>query len=813
MPYHFRARFVLFSLSFVLAAAALAANPKGGSYNVASSALGGDERYLAHVSTDKPIYREGETVYLRAVVLNARTSAPYRQPSGLSADVLIKGPKGDTVASGLAYVKDSVMGFGWQVPEGTPGGEYTASVRVRELGLAPALRKFDVRVFRAPRLSSEITFARDGYGPGDEVLAKLHVTRAEGGVPRGAKVKVSARVDGAEVYTGATRVDEVGDASASFALPKRIERGEGTIAMSIEDGGVIETAAKTIPILLQTLDLSMYPEGGELVAGLPARLYVEAKTPAGKPADIEAAIIDERGVKVARFATEHEGRGRVSFTPEARAYALAILSPAGITRTFPLPEVAKSGAVLASLDDIVAPRKRPRLRISASAAGEYTVTIAKRELELARAAVQVRKGGFFSRLTSRSKPTEVALELPDDAEGVLTATLWGPKDEPLAERLIFREPHKAIKVAIKTDKQSYVPGGEAALEIRTTGADGKPTSAVVGITVTDNSVLEMIEKREQAPRLPVMVLLEPEVQELADAHVYLDPRDKKAPLALDLLLGTQGWRRFALRDVEDFRESEGDAALRALAVQEPVVLRRAHLRQNGAAEMEDAAVPMMAAGAPPARDLRAPRGVPRAPPPPPAVVKAAPRPVVLAPKLAPALEPARKRRMPAVAVLREEERILANEAPAIAYVREYAHRVRPGRSPADRSDFTETLYWNAGVRTNKDGIAKVRFGLSDAVTSFKIAADAFADDGALGSGTRMLQSLQPFYVEPKVPLQLTSGDIAALPVAFVNGTQSELSVSRLEVRAAKGLPRPRAARHGRLRRQGGARGRRAGGRS
>src|SRR2546422_6038129 len=42
-----------------------------------------------------------------------------------------------------------------------------------------------------------------------------------------------------------------------------------------------------------------------------------------------------------------------------------------------------------------------------------------------------------------------------------------------------------------------------------------------------------------------MVLLESEVQNLADAHVYLDESNPKAPLATDLLLGTQGWRRFA----------------------------------------------------------------------------------------------------------------------------------------------------------------------------------------------------------------------------------------------------------------------------
>ena len=37
---------------------------------------------------------------------------------------------------------------------------------------------------------------------------------------------------------------------------------------------------------------------------------------------------------------------------------------------------------------------------------------------------------------------------------------------------------------------------------------------------------------------------------------------------------------------------------------------------------------------------------------------------------------------------------------AAAYVRVFAHQVRPGRQPNDRLDFTETLYWSAGTRTD-----------------------------------------------------------------------------------------------------------------
>src|SRR6185295_12831577 len=95
---------------------------------------------------------------------------------------------------------------------------------------------------------------------------------------------------------------------------------------------------------------------------------------------------------------------------------------------------------------------------------------------------------------------------------------------------------------------------------------GKPVSAVLGLTVTDDAVLEMIDKREQAPSLPVMVLLEPEVKDLADAAVYLDAQNPKARLALDLLLATQGWRRFAIMDAAKLIERHGDDGRRALAL-------------------------------------------------------------------------------------------------------------------------------------------------------------------------------------------------------------------------------------------------------
>src|SRR5204862_1529492 len=125
----------------------------------------------------------------------------------------------------------------------------------------------------------------------------------------------TARVGGEEPWRGETSVDGFGNAGATFKPPAAIARGEGVIAMVIQDGGRVETATKTIPILLQTVDLAIYPEGGDLIAGLPNRVYVEGRTPAQKPADMAGVIVNAAGKEVAKFRTEHEGRGRFSFTP------------------------------------------------------------------------------------------------------------------------------------------------------------------------------------------------------------------------------------------------------------------------------------------------------------------------------------------------------------------------------------------------------------------------------------------------------------------------------------------------------------------
>ena len=766
---------------------------------VTADELGGSERYLTYLSTDKPVYRAGETVYLRTVFLNAKDNTPL-QSNRNTIDVKISGPKGDVIHEGKSFDTDSVIGYQWQVPEGTAGGQYTAKITSPTLGTPETERVFDIRAFRAPRIKSQIQFTRDGYGPGDQVRASVSMERAEGAVPQGARVTAIARVDGIEIYRGPSlQLDNTGVIDAVFNLPEQIDNGEGSLSFVIEDGGIVETAIKSLPILLSKIDIEFYPESGDLTAGLRSRIYFQARLSNGKPTDVQGYIVELQGSEpgthsVAEFKSTHEGRGRFEFTPQqGKQYTAIFTAPSGISTPAALPTVKNTGTVITSSSATYNFADQIELTIASNAAQMPTrLTLHKRELLLDEQSTE---------LNDQNKNSSAVQLDAKDAEGVLIATAWDAAGHPLAERLIYRKPRFGLNIELQLSEGPFIPGAEVSVDVLTTDDTGKPVEAVVGLTVTDDTVLELIEKREQAPRLPVMVYLENEVPDLADAHVYLDRDNPQAGTAIDLLLGSQGWRRFVLVDYDNVKNQFPQPAARVMAQASPRRQLVRMVREVAAVRGMNANVQMMAvqenADAIAVDAIAAVDGVlveaqlaqPNALPP-----QAAQQRPAIQPAIEPAIEieeqleaqdnAANKELAPAGAdlAIAADRNMLRAKPVNTGFIREFAFQTRANRKPNDRVDFTETLYWNSGVKTGaRDGRATVKFSLSDSVTTFRVLADGYGRNGALGSADTVIASVEPFYISTKLPQHAVSGDIIELPVTLVNTTEKPIDNASLSV--------------------------------
>lgn len=777
--------FICLTLGLIVHANETSKTPREGPKIVTSQDLGGEKRYLTHTSTDKPIYRAGDTVYVRSVLLNAHDQKPYGEENALLT-IKILGPKGDQLMTQGVAAEESTFGLSWKVPKNTPGGVHKIVVE-SPMGLAPkAERTFEIRTYRPSLHDIDITYVKKGYGPGDSVEAKVEIQRADGSIPSGARMVAIARLDGQEIHREELSFPRDGFTKLSFELPTTIRRGEGTLFISLLDGAKDSSHGKSIPILLQTVDIEFYPEGGELVEGLTSKVYFQAWRPDGQPADITGELYDASGSSAGvTMSTEHEGRGHFSFIPDHRQLFLKVTEPSGIRATYALPKPLKKGAVLETENPVLSSGQEFKLSVQNSGMDLGWITLAKREKVLDRLDLRGQNAGGHYSLN------------PKEGVGSLILTLWSSSGLPLSERLVFVHPKEEVElqVEVKTDYPS--PGDEVEVEITSRNKDGDPIEALVGITVTDLRTQEMIENREQAPRLPEMVFLEAEVEELKDAKSYLRSHVENRESNLDLLLGVQGWRRFLIAKNWKASPNQDETEKRAMAKvnQRLQNLREGKnlVRRRGAIVL---AVPiveemMVADGgmddeiAFAAIDVAA---MQMSPPP----VPDEGQPVLNG---TPAIRPERKKKREDFNLAQEQAKIVAPMAEIVAgarvarlrqmprqftILREYSHSRKKPISNGNRSDFTETLYWHAGKKTDATtGKTTLRFQLSDSITRYQIQADAFTKEGALGSTDGHVDVSAPFYIEPKWPLHLVEGDRVHLPVGVIGqkGKEVELHLS------------------------------------
>eukprot|EP01029_Cantina_marsupialis_P002482 TRINITY_DN1230_c0_g1_i2.p1 TRINITY_DN1230_c0_g1~~TRINITY_DN1230_c0_g1_i2.p1 ORF type:complete len:1509 (-),score=581.75 TRINITY_DN1230_c0_g1_i2:188-4714(-) len=522
--------------------------------------------YRAHIMTDKQVYKPGMIVRSRVVLLNPLTFKPIHEednnkyqfkdmPGQLKGQIL--SPDDSEAHKMLFNECKSVYYSEWAIPQSQKGGTYKIKITSDHLPVSTSSIEFNIQEFTNPKMASQIQFKEDAYAPGQTVTAILEAKRLGNNAGPATEINVNATaiVDGENCFEGEAKEikgdEEWAKYEVSFDLPTDIEKGIGSLIFKMRDGEILETRSKTIPIVVCSLDIRAFPEGGDLVQGLPTRLYIEAYNPHGEPADIKGEIIDKEGNVIGVIETVHEGRGRSNvFTPLLSGDSLMLKVTSPVTQIVPLSPVLKEGATMIVNGDIISDDKL-MIQVTSTHKEKLFVKAYRIDKELVSTMVSCD--------SNVTKCVEVKLNGKNSDEGVLRLTLFTNKGVPLAERLVYREPRRFLDISVNAEG-TWAPGSSASLKIKTelVGVGGKrsPTECVLCVNVTDESVRQMSEKRELAPSLPSLVMLNPEVDHLEDTEAYLNRDDEKAPLKMDLLLGTQGWRRFVFNhDIEKFHRS------------------------------------------------------------------------------------------------------------------------------------------------------------------------------------------------------------------------------------------------------------------
>lgn len=492
-----------------------------------------------YLQTDKTFYKHGENIWYKAFLLNSNDNKPSRLSDVLYVE--LHDPKGNIVYKKSHHLSEGTVDGFCTVSTVNPGGLYTLVAYtswMKNQDQKTWFRKeINLQRVITPRLLLKLDFEKRAYGPGDEVTGLLSVSDLNNTKTNNSHVKAEVKLKGQTIQT-LTATTKEGESRIVFRLPVDLDTSDGLLQVLVTDRGMQESISRSVPIVLNRIGLSFFPEGGDMVVGMPARVAFEALNEFNKGADVSGYITDEDSSVVARFESFHLGMGAFEFTPQVgKKYFAHIEKPYGKHLPVALPAALPAGYVISLTDNTEK---------------ELTFTVHAPETNTVNLVARVCGELQYNMWTKLNKGVnKVKIPLKDFPAGVAVFTLFDPAGNEACERLVYVNPHKNMTIRLQTDKDIYAPGEEVKLTVTTLDGDKRPIPANLGIAVVDEQLISFADDRQD--NLLSYLLLSSELEgKIQEPSFYFNPDEPKAAAAIDYLMLTHGWRRFSWKDIAKF---------------------------------------------------------------------------------------------------------------------------------------------------------------------------------------------------------------------------------------------------------------------
>ena len=490
-----------------------------------------------YLQLDKPFYQPGDDIWLAAYVrdgLNLKASGKSDivhveliSPKGTVEKKINLIAKNGKAAGDFNLDKEALGGLykiraytNWMKNEGTDN-YFEKEIQVQDVVL--------------PNLKMKLDFEKKAFGAGDEVIAKLELNTNENKPLSDYKIKFVANLNGVKIIEQADITDENGMRYIKFNLPKELKTNDGLLNVMIDYNGSTESVSRSIPIVLNNINFTMFPEGGDLVCGLDNTVAFRALNEFNKPADVAGVVLDSKGNKVTTFSSYHQGMGAFNLAPKiGEGYKVKITKPEGIKDEFTLPTPLTRGYAM---------------NIDNSKAGEVGVTINTTEKEELAVVAQVRGKMYYSTLVN-TKPgsNKFIFSTEGFPIGVSQVTLFDSKGIARAERLAFVNKNKQLNISVETEKEKYLPREKVKMTLIVKDERGLPMPANLSMAVVNDQLLSFAD--DKSGHILSQLLLQQDIKEkIEEPAFYFNVKEAKADKALDYLLMTAGWRRFTWEKV------------------------------------------------------------------------------------------------------------------------------------------------------------------------------------------------------------------------------------------------------------------------
>ena len=283
--------------------------------------------------------------------------------------------------------------------------------------------------------------------------------------------------------------------------------------------------------LAKTISVQFYPEGGDLIVGKKCRVAMLAVDDNGNPYEGQGFVMNAAGDVLVNVQTDTLGRGLFELVPDTGKFTFQMRNMKKSERKnmqyFDLPQAKEEGCALSV--DAVSEQMLATLQCTRGVCGNLL------------GYVLMHNGNIIRCDTMMAAPLiEIELDRKAMPEGVNQLTVFDSWGRIMAERLFFMcpKPDKGDSIRVVAKSQKLKPCGKVEMELQTRPNANLSFSAIDAHTMTNGTQGNM----------KTWMLLGSEVRGyINNVDYYFEADDAKHRKDADLLMLTQGWRRYDWR--------------------------------------------------------------------------------------------------------------------------------------------------------------------------------------------------------------------------------------------------------------------------
>ncbi len=428
------------------------------------------------ISTNKSLYKPGETIWFRAFVTDENNSPDTRENNEIF--VKLFDSKGKPVIQELFRLKNGSAPGDILLPDDLARGVYflfastSASQSPDEISYLPLV----VDPVYNNQLRAEVKMKDSISISGQKNEMYLEVKDLSGELQKNTNIKFQF-MNGTELLDkGKLKTDSKGKLVLPFTLPAK-SNGE-PFTCELSDNREDLKMVRFLPSDLDPVTVRFYPEGGNLIPGVQSKIGFTAFNKWGIPIEIEGFVQNQEGKPVTPVKTFTRGLGLFSIENGSdQKYKLVLSGTSGHNQSFELPASTQNGLALSVLK---------------TDAGFITTSLNFADKQKHAVALAVTRGRniYWAADMEIDKTGRIKIPTENIPQGMSLLSIFNATGDWLAERIVYVDKRQELKITVQPERISLAAGENMKVKVRLTDENNQPVTGNVSVNVTDRFHLE-----------------------------------------------------------------------------------------------------------------------------------------------------------------------------------------------------------------------------------------------------------------------------------------------------------------------------------